>query len=80
LREEKPLCPRVVSPQILSVVKVFGKREVIGEREPFFFAKATYCVFKKGFSPLKKFPFEELLKSWGNFYRPDFPLDILQLN
>jgi len=67
---KKPLCPRVISPQtplfpnfltLTSieytgfVVKVFGKRGVKGERETFFFAKATYCVFKKGFSPLKKY-------------------------
>jgi len=31
-----------------------GKEGLKGREKPFF-AKATYCVFKKGFSPLKKY-------------------------
>jgi len=38
-------------PQILSVVKVFGERKFLRGERTLFFAKATYCVFKKGFSP-----------------------------
>jgi len=34
-------------------IKFVGKVSKRGERT-LFFAKATYCVFKKGFSPLKK--------------------------
>jgi len=77
---KKPLCPRVISPQtplfpnfltLTSieytgfVVKVFGKRGVKGEREPFFLLKQHTAYSKRVSLPLKIPLFEPLLKSLG---------------